>query len=190
MSKSLRPWDPQTDLFQYESNFKIMTKVKHNIKLPSQCIASPRSSLLTLHHRQTPHLRHPIVPDVVESNECIVTNESYDLLVQYNDIKQRLDHIEDNLSKLGKKIDSSMQITSTNQTNQLQHQQHNVRQTQLNEGFFSKKEIQVNESFKKQHLTKNSQTNELFTKTNLFVALLAWLIGLISAVLSQYLFKK
>jgi len=76
--KSLRPWDPQTDLFQYESNFKIMTKSKHNLKLSNHCIASPRSSLLTLHHRQTPrliqHRHHPIVSNVVESNECIGMN--------------------------------------------------------------------------------------------------------------------
>lgn len=154
-----------------------MTKVKHNIKLPTQCITSPRSSLLTLHHRQTPHLRHPIVPDVVESNECIATNESYDLLVQYNDIKQRLDLIEDNLSKLNKKFDSNIQTSS----------HLNVRQL---ESSVKKSEIQVNESFKKHVLTKNTFKNELFNKTNLFVALLAWIIGLISAVLSQNLFKK
>ena len=74
----MRPWDPQTDLFQYESNFKIMTKAKHNLKLSSHCLANPRSSLLTLHHHhhhQTPHLiqhrHHQIVPNVVESNEYI-----------------------------------------------------------------------------------------------------------------------
>ena len=48
----------------------------------------------------------------------LVTNESYDLLVQYNDIKQRLDHIEDNLTKINHKIDSnqatSSQITKLN----------------------------------------------------------------------------
>ena len=49
-----------------------MTKAKHNLKLSAHCIKSPRSSLLTLHHRQTPHLRHhAIVSNVVESNECI-----------------------------------------------------------------------------------------------------------------------
>ncbi|CAF1064948.1 unnamed protein product, partial [Brachionus calyciflorus] len=28
----LRPWDPQNDLYQYESNFKILTKTKLNLK--------------------------------------------------------------------------------------------------------------------------------------------------------------
>ncbi len=41
--KSLRPWDPQNDLDQYESDFKIMTKTRHNLK-----VAPPRQNLKPL----------------------------------------------------------------------------------------------------------------------------------------------
>lgn len=105
----LRPWDPQTDLYQFESNFKILTKTKHNLKLETRISSDPRSSLLGIRNHQTPHIRHRIV----ESNDVImnVPNavNSYDVLEQYNDIKQRLEQIEHGLKSLSNNLDNSSQ---------------------------------------------------------------------------------
>ena len=113
----------------------------------------------------------------------LVTNESYDLLVQYNDIKQRLDHIEDNLTKINHKIDSnqatSSQIMKLNtETDSL------LRSKALNKT--------VNDYINKTMFASRNQRylSQIITKTNLFIALLAWFVGLFSAILSQKFFKN
>jgi len=85
----MRPWDQQTDFFQFESEFKILTKTKHNLKLNTRNLTSPRTS---------------IIPSRIVSNTCATndTESSYGVLMQYNEIKERLFKIEDNLEKLNK----------------------------------------------------------------------------------------
>ena len=85
----MRPWDQQTDFFQYEAEFKILTKTKHNLKLNTRHLASPRTS---------------IIPSRIVANTCATneTESTYDVLMQYNEIKERLFKIENNLDKINK----------------------------------------------------------------------------------------
>ncbi len=218
----LRPWDPQTDMFQYESNFKIITKAKHNlIKLSNHCIVhtSPHNSLLNMHHMNRQHHHHlhhhhhattvahnliqrnhhQIVAEVVETNRCIAPNESYDLFVQYNDIKQRLEHIEDNLNKINKKIDTNLSLI----TNRIESIEQKQSTTTTNTNTHSTN-IKYNQSLydylnnRNSNTTNNNNNNnksnahlsQLLTRNHLLIALLAWLFGLISVIISQKIFKK
>jgi hypothetical protein len=136
--KSLRPWDPQTDQFQFESDFCILTKTKHNLRVASRIIGSTdhaRTSLLSMQRRQrttvsgVPGLvssslassvvTAPVtatatadaaVTNAIDSNEFISENESYDLIDHYAGVKSRLDQIEAMLTKLSVKVDTSTRM--------------------------------------------------------------------------------
>ena len=174
----LRPWDPQTDMFQYESNFKITTKTKHNLsKLKSnQLITSPRiNSMISISHNGSKNRFRQVSSteniDTVSNKSAHHSNNnqnnenSFDILMQYTDIKQRLNGIEDNLQKITSLISSSDENKSIEPTR--------------------------NDKFIDLSLSRSKVDNlrSFFTSTNLLVAVIAWIIGLISAVVSSKLFK-
>jgi hypothetical protein len=152
-----RPWDPQTDLFQIESEFKIFTKTKHNLKVKS-IVADPRTSLITFTQHGRSQSRNHEEPNSDES--------SYNLLVQYNDIKDRLHKIEDNLKHLNEKFES------TNSKNDINFHNQNSIKHFLNDH-------QINSS-------KNNNNDDSL-KFIIMVAVFAWFIGILSAT---FLFQK
>jgi hypothetical protein len=202
-------------MFQYESNFKIITKAKHNlIKLSNHCIVhtSPHNSLLNMHHMNRQHHHHlhhhhhatvahnliqrnhhQIVAEVVETNRCIAPNESYDLFVQYNDIKQRLDHIEDNLNKINKKIDTNLSLI-TNRIESIEQKQSttNTHSTNIkyNQSLYDYLNNRNSNTTNNNNNKSNAHLSQLLTRNHLLIALLAWLFGLISVIISQKIFKK
>lgn len=157
-----RPWDPQTDLFQIESEFKIFTKTKHNLRVKS-IVADPRTSLITFtqHRRSQPRNHH--VDEETNNDES-----SYNLLVQYNEIKDRLNKIEDNLKNLNEKFEST---TNSKNDTSYNHNQNSIKHY-LNEHQFKS--------------SKNNINNESI-KFITMVAVFAWFIGILSAT---FLFQK
>lgn len=73
-SNSLRPWDTQTDLFQYEHNFKISTKTKHKLsKLKNKKIVKSRISSLISHNSSVHLIKNNMATDVSKkSNKVLV----------------------------------------------------------------------------------------------------------------------
>jgi hypothetical protein len=83
----LRPWDPQTDLYQYEAEFKINTKTKINLNSSSRSIEVDvlRNSLLALHH-PAPRIRHAldiVGEDVQSGNHQIISNSIDSFLCRF-----------------------------------------------------------------------------------------------------------
>jgi hypothetical protein len=139
----MRPWDQQTDFFQFESEFKILTKTKHNFKLNTRHLASPRTS---------------IIPNRIVTNACSTneTDSSYDVLMQYNEIKDRLFKIENSLDKLNKCLHVN-QLTSATK----------LGVDNLN---FSQ---------------ANCFTKSRYNESKLIFLLLAWLLGIFTAILTH-----
>jgi hypothetical protein len=110
----LRPWDTITDLYQYEHDFRIMTKTKHNLTN----FAAKRSIINELHVRhnqprkqQQSQQKPQPLPEQQQKQEKQILKQSSDdlvaseaLLSHFNDVKQRLDKIEESLSLLGNKF--------------------------------------------------------------------------------------
>lgn len=179
----LRPWDTQTDLFQYEQDFKIITKTKHNLsKLKNQSITSnPRmNSIALITHNNS---RNSLTATV--SNKS-TKESSFDILMQYTEIIDRLNLIENNLEKITNKFDQSTPITANqNDTNLNDLNNKNVCIKRITTNSMPANKIQNKYSFNK---AINSQ-NLIFNPINLLIALIAWLIGLLSAVISNKLLK-
>ena len=55
-----------------------------------------------MRHHQTPHLPHPRQSQISNNEEA-----SYDFLVHFNDVKHRLENIEDSLKRLTNKMDET-----------------------------------------------------------------------------------
>ena len=150
---SLRPWDPQTDRFQYEYEFKITTKIKNNSKLE----ADLNNHLLLLTQSSS------------NSKEITIANKTdrllsddQSLLVQYSNLKYRLDQIE-------KKVDS---INST---------LNNILNSKTNDNskfIFTKTQ---------QNLIDNSIVNCLIRNKNNFFILILWSLSLLLALFSNRL---
>lgn len=108
----LRPWDPQNDLYQYESKFKVLTKTKLNLKVNND----PRTSLLTIRN-QTPHCRHRL--SHVEEN-VIRSNESYAIIHDhFNELKNRIDQIDQSIKILRQNFDMNKKIQATNESSRI-----------------------------------------------------------------------
>ena len=166
----LRPWDNQTDLFQYESDFRIFTKTRHNLnKINSKTSGDPRASLLAL---QSPHMqrrsRHRTESNIVPTTDYISTNESYDLLVQYNDIKQRLDQIEDNLKQINCKFDPKGEDESEDIVHRVSHK------SSIDNRFMHSKVS-----------NERSHFSNFLKSPFMIIALIAWIFGLLTAIFSR-----
>jgi hypothetical protein len=174
----LRPWDPQTDLFQTEANFQILTKTKHNLK--SIETGNPlrhshhhhhhhhhsRNALLThSHHHRHQRLQlvqHPNAREEEEDEdeEEEVVDSSFGLLVvQYNEIKERLHKIENNVVNLTTKLDDFD---------------------------IGKAVVQQRVELKRKSEQAEMLSNPDSLKMFMFVALVAWFVGIFSA---RFLFR-
>lgn len=106
----------------------------------------------------------------------LVSNESYDLIVQYNDIKQRLESIEDYLKQMNKRKDTEhtfMQLAKINRNLINNHNNNTTNNSNTSNYFFN------NFLF---NLFSSSNSRNLKSMT--FVLFLAWLVGIISAIVS------
>jgi len=108
------------------------------------------------------------------------TNEnSFDIVIQYAEIKQRLNVIEDQLHKI---TDTIAQDKPSEDTGYL----HNRR---MPIAIVKKPSPPANNlsQFTEPNLTRHHNLSHFFNLTNLLVALVAWLVGLVSAVVSNKL---
>ena len=103
----------------------------------------------------------------------ISTNESYDLLVQYNDIKQRLDQIEDNLKQINSKFDPKGEDKSENIVHKFSHK------SLIDNGFMHNKNFGLISNAERSHFSN-------FLKSPIMIiALIAWIFGLLTAIFSR-----
>jgi hypothetical protein len=115
------------------------------------------------------------------------SNENLNLLIQYNEIKQRLDIIENSLKNINNKFDCN----TNKEESKLMNQQNEKKSLYLLDNSVNennKKSLKLinNDLNKKQELTS---CNSYLTFNNLAIALFAWLIGLMSAIFSKFLIK-
>ena len=114
--------------------------------------------------------------------------------MQYTEIKQRLERIEDTLKSITSHIEAKSDTNASNEQQQLvQTASKPTGSIQLFNRMNMKQPNhtnKINESsvFSLTNLNK-AHVKELFTSTNLLIALAAWLIGLLSAIFSYKLFK-
>lgn len=110
------------------------------------------------------------------NSDHLATNEnSLDIFMQYNEIKTRLTSIEGQLDRLNKTIDSDQVKQPENNQNLIYYRKTIAQQHQ--------KAFKVNEAL------KTEVSNNFFNPTNMLIALIAWFIGLISAVVSNKLLQ-
>jgi hypothetical protein len=181
----LRPWDTLTDMFQYEYDFKINTSTKHRLtKLNSRTLSDPHVSLLSLqhhhhHHHHQSHHNHqtPRLRQKHHSNNVLANVEmSYDFLVHFNEIKERLDKIEVKLNCLNKRADDHEGDTS-----KYNNAKFNLHKESVSSPYAS---LRHNNS-----ASKISHFNILKSPA-IIVFLLAWIFGLGFAIFSKRIFSK
>lgn len=61
----MRPWDERNDTYQYESDFKIITKTKHDLQSDTRVLNESSNPLLLI--SRTPQI---VVSNVSEINEA------------------------------------------------------------------------------------------------------------------------
>ena len=178
----LRPWDTLTDLFQYEYDYKIKTRTKHDITIITKRVLNdPHASLLSLQHlhdhhdhiqhrHQTRSLHHNRKSDSLTNEET-----SFDILIHFSDIKQRLDKIEDNLKHLDKKLDAqSIVKTSMNRLNR--------------ESFTTENDLFLKQF--KSFSCVSIWAKSILNSPGLLIFLIAWVLGLITSLVSKKIFSK
>ncbi|XP_037026571.1 oxysterol-binding protein-related protein 8 isoform X4 [Bradysia coprophila] len=113
----LRPWDPRNDLRQFESNYKIQTKTRHQAPMvrtasiissePIILQADSRSSLAALKKSKRILSRKISTPDLVDASDSSHSNE---LSGKGSKMQDSIDNINKQLMEQSKKI-SSLQLS-------------------------------------------------------------------------------
>lgn len=118
----------------------------------------------------------------------LAPNESYDLLVQYNYIKQRLDLIENNLKNISETINFSGHIAERG-INEIKLKS-NLSTSSLSSCLLdsnSNRNNNYKNQFNFKNLIEKSNLSIILNTKNIFVLIIAWLIGIVTAFLYQRL---
>lgn len=128
---SLRPWDPLTDQYQYENDLKILTKTRHHVKFDINVNGLQKKGQTNSNNNHNNNINNNSsnssnINDIStrHSHNCsnnedtnvpaIPATTSYELMLQFNNLRYRLDQIETNLDKINTNLNHLLNKNNAN----------------------------------------------------------------------------